>query len=53
MNMDQACEALMGQKIIGIELDTDGEIVVLQFETAFIEIEGEDFDIYIEHEEKH
>ena len=53
MNMEQACEALIGQKIIGIQLDTNSEIVVLQFETAFVEIEGEDFDIYIEHEEKH
>lgn len=52
MDIATACEALIGQRIVGIEL-SDGDLVVLQFETAFMEIEGEDFGVYVEHLEAH
>jgi hypothetical protein len=53
MDIATACEALIGQRIVGIELDSTGDLVVLQFETAFMEIEGEDFGVYVEHLEAH
>lgn len=41
-------EALIGQKLEGLEIDTNDGVVTLSFEYGFIEFAGEDFDAYIE-----
>ena len=44
-------ESLIGQKLEGIEVDTEEGIITLNFEYGFIEFAGDDFDAYIELEE--
>ena len=53
MDMNIACEAMIGQTLKGIIFDTANEIVVFQFDGGVIEIEGEDFGVYVEPEERH
>jgi hypothetical protein len=43
----RACEAMLGQKLLGIQIHDDGR-AVLTFDRGVIEFSGEDFEAYIE-----
>jgi hypothetical protein len=43
----EACNAMLGQKLRGIQIHDDGR-AILTFERGFIEFSGEDFEAYIE-----
>jgi hypothetical protein len=43
---DAAVDWLIGQTILGVEGDTDN--LTLVFKTGYIEVSGDDFEIYVE-----
>lgn len=45
------CEAFIGQRLTSIEVDADNFYVRLNFDNGFMEIEGEDFELYLEPKE--
>lgn len=43
---ETVCKKMIGGMLLGIQVEDD--VVRLNFNNGFIEIEGEDYDVYIE-----
>lgn len=44
-------EALINQKLLGFEIDGDIGLITLNFDCGFIEIDGDDMELYVELDE--
>lgn len=44
-------EALLNQRLLGFEIDGDDGFIRFSFECGFIEIDGDDIELYVELDE--